>query len=108
LIRDPIPQVEFTTERRKKELREELADSEYFLLLDYRFRDIVWKIKFTNPGYQLDQTIERFWKQVYEDYQPEDGDSLQLRSFIFNDFLHALDELHESVAGLGLTSTRVT
>jgi hypothetical protein len=32
---------------------------------------------------------------VYEDYQPEDGDSLQLRSFTFNDFLHALDELHE-------------
>jgi phosphoglycolate phosphatase-like HAD superfamily hydrolase len=37
----------------------------------------------------------QFWKQVYEDYQPENGDSLQLRSFIFDDHLHALDELHE-------------
>jgi hypothetical protein len=150
LIRDPIPQVELPTERRKKELRKELADSEHLLILDYRFGDVVWRIRFVNPGRQRDRAIEQFWKQVYEDYQLEDGDSLQLRSFIFNDFLHALDELHEleaspcrvdtslwgdlwnprrhrssadtdgpssrgssnvgsgSVAGLGLTSTRVT
>jgi hypothetical protein len=81
------------TEKRKKELRKELADSEHFLILDHRLRDIIWRIRFTKPGRQRDRSIEQFWKQVY--YQPEDGDSLQLRSFVFNDFLHALDELHE-------------
>jgi hypothetical protein len=91
----PIPQVELPREKRKKELGKELADSEHFLLLDHSFRDIVWRIRYMNPGYQQDRAIEQFWIQVCEDHQPEDGDSLQLRGFIFNDFLHALDELHE-------------
>jgi hypothetical protein len=138
------PLVELPTEKRKKELRKELADSEHFLSLDHRFRDVAWRIRLTNPGRQRDGVVEQFWKQAYEDYHPEDGDSLQLRSFVSNDFLHALDELHEledtsswgdlwnprwhrssartdgpslqgssivgsgSVAGLGLTGTRVT
>jgi hypothetical protein len=62
MIRDPIPQVELPTEKRKKELRKELADSEHFLLLDRRFRDIVWRVRYTSPGYQRDRVIEQFWK----------------------------------------------
>jgi hypothetical protein len=40
------------------------------------------------------ETIERFWKQVYEDC-PVDDEGLIIRSFVLNDFLHARDELHD-------------
>jgi hypothetical protein len=95
MIRNPIPQVELPTERRKKELRKELVDTEQFLTLDYRFKDIVRIPRYMNPGYERYRVIEQFWKQVYEDYQPGDGDSLQLRGFTFNYYIHALDEFHE-------------
>jgi hypothetical protein len=96
LIRDQlrIPQVELPTEIRKKELKQELEDSEHFLTLDYRFKAFVWRIKYIEPGPQRNKAIERFWKQVCEDC-PADDEGLIIRSFVLNDFLHARDELHD-------------
>jgi hypothetical protein len=64
LIWDPVPRVELPREKRKKDLRKELADSEHFPLLDHRFRGIVWRIRYVSPGYRRDGAFEQFWKQV--------------------------------------------
>jgi hypothetical protein len=47
LVQDlSIPQVELPTETRTKELGQELADSERFLLMDDRFRNFMWGLKY--------------------------------------------------------------
>jgi hypothetical protein len=94
LIRDQlvIPKVELPTEIRKKELKQESEDSEHFLTLDERFISLVWGTKYKTPGLQRDHVIGRFWKQVYGDCEG-DEEGLRLRSFVLNDFLHALEGL---------------
>jgi hypothetical protein len=90
------PQTEVPTERRKKELMQLQAESEHFLLLDDRLNGFMWEIKHMRSEPWRNRVIERFWNRVYSGYHIEDGDGLQIRSFVLNDFLRASDELYES------------
>jgi hypothetical protein len=60
---------------------------------DSRFHSFLWSLKYQQPGPGRYKAIDKFWKKVYEERQPEDL-SLVLKSFSMNDFLQARDELH--------------
>jgi hypothetical protein len=46
-----IPQVELTTEVRRKELRQEMADAEHSLSMDHLFVSLMWRLKYSNRGH---------------------------------------------------------
>jgi hypothetical protein len=61
-----ISHVELPTERRKKELQEEIEVAQRSLELDDSFKPFVWRFKYMNSGPQRDKMIERLWRQAFK------------------------------------------
>jgi hypothetical protein len=60
---------------------------------DFRFHTFLWSVKHHQPGSERYKAIQKFWRKVYEERQPEDL-NLTLKSFSPNDFFMAQDELY--------------
>jgi hypothetical protein len=73
LVQPKFTQVELPAEIRKKELKQEIADCEHYMLQDSRFFSFVWRLKYMNPGPERHKAIEQFRIQVYKERPPEDG-----------------------------------
>jgi hypothetical protein len=94
LIQIETPQVEFSTEIRKREPTKQLEDLEHYLTLAGRFSGLLFETKSTRPGRQRNKILELFWTRVYSGNYVGEMDALKARGFALNDFLSIFDELH--------------
>jgi hypothetical protein len=87
-----VKQVHPAHPSRDEEREREIAESEHFLKLDWRFRHVVDQMKSLGPGPERIAVIDDFWRGVYGGYCVGEREMLRVRARALSDYIRLLDE----------------